>query len=133
MKIVIATCRVANEDHAERLRQYAHVAHHRDVICVAEDFFKLPAGHQAGILAHEIGHMLGDTDSEEEADRQANTAFGIRIRYHSTKWGRELEWLPRSDVDWFYQFVKRAGPFKDEGGEFFVMDVELPKVSAHAS
>ena len=45
-------------------RALAHVDHHPDVICVAHDLSSFPMENQAGILLHEIGHLLDDGDTK---------------------------------------------------------------------
>jgi hypothetical protein len=67
LKVVDATVEYCDEIDAERAwddRAYAHVDHHDSVICVAHAFDELPAEFQAGILLHEVGHLLDDGDTE---------------------------------------------------------------------
>lgn len=57
-------CSEIDADRAFDSRAYAHVDHHPSVICVAHAFDELPADHQAGILLHEVGHLLCDEEDE---------------------------------------------------------------------
>jgi hypothetical protein len=47
-------------------RYYAHVDHEKDVICFADDVGKLDPRKQAGLVLHELGHLLDDVLEETE-------------------------------------------------------------------
>jgi hypothetical protein len=96
---VLHVCDEATKDHAESLRQYAHVGPHGDnVICVAEAFLDLPRDRRDGLLAHEIGHLIADPDgSEEGADAAFEALTGITIRYKDDGDGECLQWLRPED------------------------------------
>ena len=98
-------CEVADRDHVKRKRQYAHTWHIDDkTICVAKAFFSLPIEHKAGLIAHEIGHLLiGPEEHEEyEADLAAMRKFGVVIRYKNSVYGDFLQYLDRKDVKKFF-------------------------------
>lgn len=102
-------CSDADKDHKKRKRQYAHTWHRDNkTICVAEAFFGLPIEHQAGLIAHEIGHLLmGPYYHEEyEADLAAMEVFGIAIRYKTSKYGDFLQYLNKDDVRKFLKEVQ---------------------------
>ena len=90
MKVKVRECKEANREHQRSRRQYCHVGHKKDTICVARAFFYLPESIQVALLAHEIGHLMGG-ESETSANRIANMEFGIRIKYRDTPYGRRLE------------------------------------------
>lgn len=101
-------CKVADKDHKESLRQYAHVYHKKDVICVAPSFFRLPLEHQTGLIAHEVGHLLAgeSEDREYKADEAANSFFKIKIKYKDSPYGERLQYLTvkesRNVLDWMF-------------------------------
>jgi hypothetical protein len=102
MVIVIKNCREADKDHKEYMSQYAHTFHKGDnVICVARAFWKLPIGHQMGLIAHEIGHILaGEREHREyKADEAANRYFGIDIKYKDSEYGYFLQYLNKRDIE----------------------------------
>lgn len=85
---------MATEEHRDSKRQYAHVFHRSNVICVSKGFFSLPETHQLALLLHEAGHVLaGQRGSEADANRAAYEASGVRIYYKDSKYGPELEWI----------------------------------------
>lgn len=127
--IKIQECKTADKEHDKALRQYAHVGHEPGVICVAKAFHGLPDGHYYGILAHEIGHLIAVDDTEEGADKAANYAFGIRIRYRSGRHGEHLEYLTQKDVGWIKQFLD----FLPEGHGHFRLNASLPEARLIAS
>lgn len=99
----IRLCKVAEKDHRHSGRQYAHVNHLPGAICVCRAIWGLPDSHLAGVLAHEIGHLLADNWSEEAADDAVNKAFGITIKYASTDFGDNLQYLQKEDIIKFLQ------------------------------
>lgn len=105
MKIKIRKCKIAEEDHKECKRQYAHVYHYQgsgvrgEIICVVKDFDKLPIEHKMGILAHEIGHLIAGYEADEiTADIVARNTLGVRIRYKNSEHGRNLQFLNKTDI-----------------------------------
>lgn len=98
--IILIQCGIADRDHKNSLRQYAHTLHYRNTICIAGVWAKLPIDYQMGVIAHEVGHLLaGNVEhSEEEADSLANKFFHIRIRYKNGVYGKHLQWLSLNDI-----------------------------------
>jgi len=92
-------CPLADREHAASLRQYAHVFHRTNVICIASAFAGLPETHQLGIALHEVGHVLaGERASERAATRAVERESGIRIEYlDSSSHGDALEWIAVRD------------------------------------
>lgn len=76
-------CPLADKDHAEAERFYAHTFHKPKTICVATAFAGLPPEHQIGILLHEFGHLFGGMN-EAEADLWVQKVLGIDIDYVNT-------------------------------------------------
>lgn len=106
--ITIKPCKLADKDHIESLRQYAHTYHIKgNVICVAGAWATLPIGIQMGLIAHEVGHLLAGhvEHAEEEADRLANKFFGITIRYRNSSYGKNLQYLSDKDTNIVYGWV----------------------------
>ena len=80
-------CPLADKDHAETERFYAHTFHKAKTICVATAFADLPPEHQIGILLHEFGHLFGGMN-EAEADLWVDEVLGIDISYVNT-----IQWV----------------------------------------
>lgn len=80
-------CAAADEEHRMKSRQYAHVFHLPNTICLAKAFIHLPAENKKGILLHEFGHLIygnkGEDGNMEEivADNLIRNYFGIEINY----------------------------------------------------
>lgn len=90
LKVRVRHCKDADRDHRTSIRQYAHVGHRKNVICVAKAFYKLPEKIRAGLVLHELGHLAGAT-GEKQADRLATKLFGIKVKRVNSKYGRNLE------------------------------------------
>lgn len=77
-------CPVAEEDHEEDPRYYAHTfcaLHPKgDTICVARAFEELDDRFKVGILLHEFGHLFGG-HSDADADWWVEEELGIDIHY----------------------------------------------------
>jgi len=106
MKIKVKHCKLADAEHKEEPRIFAHVFHHKDVICVCKAFDKLPIENKTGILWHELGHLLGNKiylygpdDEEIMADMRAQ-AMGIRIWYDKDK----IQWACEDIYHVAYQY-----------------------------
>jgi hypothetical protein len=94
MRVYWKHCRIAQRDHEENRRQYAHTFHYPGTICLAREFWELPKEFRDGILLHEIGHMLaGPEGTEAEATEAAERFFGVEIRYVDSPYGKNLERL----------------------------------------
>jgi len=78
-------CRVAENDHIHEYRQFAHVFHKHDRICVAREICTLPDQNLYGILVHEFGHLFADMEvkghPEVAADSSVYFYLGIMVRY----------------------------------------------------
>lgn len=93
--VTVKICREANKEHADSRRQYAHVFHKRNVICVAREFHFIPDTHRLAILLHEVGHLLvGQKGTEAQASRRAAVESGVPIAYKDSAYGDQLEWIP---------------------------------------
>ena len=94
-------CADADSDHKKSWRQFAHTGCQDGAVCfarAAQD--DLSADEMTGMVAHELGHVVGDTlrfpehakakrsggktpqAVQDEADRIAKEFFGIDIRYN---------------------------------------------------
>lgn len=94
MSYQVLFCEEANADHKHCKRLYAHTFHNAsNVICVCDAIVYLPDEHFAGILAHEIGHLIAGYDADEdEANKIAEKRFGQSIEYkRHTDYGNDLE------------------------------------------
>lgn len=107
MKIKIRICPIADKDHKISKRNYAHVFHHKNTICVAEEFKILPIEYWSGILAHEIGHLLTgmkgcnkfeDIECEIAADKAFTKKSGIKILYKDSSYGKSLQCIDKKDI-----------------------------------
>lgn len=110
--IPIKLCELAEKDHRRSKRQYAHTYHHPRTICVCKAFWDLPKELRAGVLAHEIGHLLfdllGAPDPKDHTERAADHAiwqqFGIAIDYvDDHRHGKRLQYIIPS---WMFVFDK---------------------------
>lgn len=88
-------CKQADREHEQSKRQYAHVGHYLNTICVAHTFCKLPIKYQFGIFYHEIGHILLSSviHTEQDANKIIKQEFGITIKHANSKYGRHLEYV----------------------------------------
>lgn len=116
MKIKIRHCHVADKEHDDCKRQYAHTYHFGsddnfnapEIICVAKSFNNLPIEHQMGILAHEIGHLLAGYEADEiTADIVVRNVLDVRIRYKNSEWGNNLQFLNKKDIKVFEEAIKK--------------------------
>lgn len=77
-------CSMVARDHesgSDAGRAWAHTNHVEDTICVHPGFDTgLDDEHQAGILLHEIGHILRPGD-EMMADTAVKSLLGVTIEY----------------------------------------------------
>jgi hypothetical protein len=103
-------CKIVEADHKGSKRQYMHVGHHPDTICIAKSVWGLPPSHFTGLLAHEIGHLLAiahwNDHREFMADRAAQIFLGVDIKYASTDYGENLQYLSGGDIDRFWKVSK---------------------------
>ncbi len=76
-------CPLADEDHQDDWRVYAHTLHLPMVICIAQAFERLSDAHKCGILLHEFGHLYAG-DGEADADLWVELATGIDLDYVET-------------------------------------------------
>lgn len=98
MIYAVEICRDADREHEKSQRQYAHVYHRQNVICVARDFYKLPNRHRLALLLHEVGHLLaGRGGGEMAADRAAYDLSGVKIYYEDGRYGEQLESIKPED------------------------------------
>lgn len=87
-------CHLAEKDHVEAERYYAHTFHLVNAICVCEAFSELPTGTQYGILLHEFGHLYGGRE-ECDADLWPDERLGVEIGYK----GDGVQWVKPSIVE----------------------------------
>jgi hypothetical protein len=109
LKIKLKHCKIAEADHKECKRQYAHTYHYEskndsfesgEIVCIAKAFNSLPIEYKMGILAHEIGHLIAGYEADEiTADITARNALGVRIRYKNSEHGRNLQFLNKADTE----------------------------------
>ena len=97
--IKVKLCQLAKKHHEESPRQFAHVFHKRNTICVTPEFYDLPQTYQAGILLHEIGHfqLSRFKHSEEDADEFAQEMSGVEIIRKSYRGMKKLECVRLSE------------------------------------
>ncbi len=110
MIVRLRGCRDADSDHVRSRRQYAHTGHYKDTICLASTFLSLPLSHQAGLFAHEIGHIImmkrRKDHNEPDADKAAERFLGVTIRYATTTpWGEDLQYLNREDTKKLFRAI----------------------------
>lgn len=86
-------CEQANKEHAKSKRQYAHVFHKKNTICIADAFYDLPTKHRIGIQLHEIGHLLSPDSGEFGADLAIKKYYNIEIKYKDSQYGKRLQYV----------------------------------------
>lgn len=93
----VKPCPLAQKHHKESSRQFAHVFHRKNTICVTPEFYELPQGYQLGILLHELGHLAlkGKNHSEEDADSIAFLMSGALIERRTYRGMKGLEYINR--------------------------------------
>lgn len=98
MLVKMRHCALAEKEHREKLRWYAHTYHYENTICVCNAFWDLPKDNREAIILHEIGHLAaGPSGNEQDANNAAEALFGTKIRYADSPYGRKLETLKRSN------------------------------------
>ncbi len=95
-------CARADSDHRKSWRQFAHTGCQEDAVCFARAANdELTVGEMTGMVAHELGHVVGDTlrfpehakafkkaggrtpqSVQDEADRISKEFFGIEVKYN---------------------------------------------------
>lgn len=81
MKFTVKLCPLARKHHQESARQFAHVFHRKNIICVTPEFYDLPQTFRVGILLHELGHIAFQDykHSEREADNIIRVISGVQV------------------------------------------------------
>lgn len=103
-------CSLARKHHEASCRSFAHVFHHRNTICIAPAFNKLPAEFRAGILLHELGHLSyehSERHSERDADAMGFTLSGIQIHRRTYRGARNLEVISARDLPRAWRFISQ--------------------------
>lgn len=79
--------------HDRNQRRYAQVAPYERPphFELAPQAVYLPAPNRRGLLAHEVGHVLDPEGSEDDADRAAHEAIGVKIGYDHRWPGKGLQ------------------------------------------
>lgn len=88
-------CPLADREHEESWRRFAHTLHRYDTICFAAAAeTELTDRELYGILAHEFGHLIADRlnapahldgsdeDAQAEADLAAAVILDVPVRYN---------------------------------------------------
>lgn len=96
---VTFNCDLLDKDHKRRKRIYAHAFHGgRNCICVHTDLAALRPEKIAGILVHEMGHVMSGVDgefAEPTADEWIRRNLDIEIHYDLKD---TLEYLEPKDM-----------------------------------
>lgn len=82
-------CGQADEEHRKKASSYAHVLDKSKYICVSHKIKDLGEEQIAGIIAHEIGHLIIAATAEKQCERRADAHFyfftDIKISYDKNK------------------------------------------------
>jgi len=88
-------CPFAEDDHKKDPRVFAHTNCQKNTVCASPRLLHLPLPVQAGILAHELGHLLAyhwwKDWREEAADGVVFTYLGGQIEYKPPLYLQELK------------------------------------------
>jgi len=79
-------CALARRAHADSKRFLAHTFHSVNTICLVPAINKLPLPKLAGIIVHELGHILSNVNvqgAEPVADEWVRERLGLDILYDS--------------------------------------------------
>lgn len=80
-------CPIAEKAHAENKRFLAHAFHAKNTICLMPAVARLPLHKLAGVVVHELGHILSgvreDGIAEPAADEWVREHLGLSILYDS--------------------------------------------------
>ena len=109
MKLKVELCPLAKRHHLESGRQFAHVFHRKNTICVTPEFYNLPQVYRVGILLHELGHVAlqeGTDHSEAEADGIITILCGIRIHRRTYRGLKRLEVIERAQMSRAMDFLE---------------------------
>lgn len=106
--LTVRICERAELEHEESPRQFAHIFHHANQICVAPQFYDLPQTYQVGILLHEIGHygLKDHRHGEKDADYMAFLLSGVHVLRRSWKGAKRLEAVRKEDVGEAKRFLR---------------------------
>lgn len=109
MKIKVQLCPLAKKHHQESPRQFAHVFHRRDTICVTPEFYNLPQLYRLGILLHECGHLnlFSRGHSEQEADEMAEIISAVPIHRRTFRGMKNLEHVANKDRGRAMDFLRK--------------------------
>jgi hypothetical protein len=97
---MIRICVLANHDHADSPRVFAHTLHVEEYICVSHNFELLADSYQFGIMFHEFAHLfceyLYEEHTEEDADDFSRIELGIPLVYDTSL---EVQCIPLDDLE----------------------------------
>lgn len=109
MKYKLKLCPLARQHHAESARQFAHVFHRSNTICITPEFHDLPQSYRLGILLHELGHIAmtykTKPHSEAEADAMIEIISGVHIHRRTYRGLKRLECVERAQMSKAGQFI----------------------------
>lgn len=101
------TCLRLNIDHKNNQRFYAHAhapVRRENVVCVHPEIVNLVPHKVAGIVLHEIGHVMSgeweEQSSEPRADDWVRNALGIEVLYDSADTIEYLDKAGMTALDW---------------------------------
>ena len=86
-----------DKTHRRNCRRYAEVDPESLHFYFAPQIIGLSHAHQAGLIMHELGHVLckdmAGGGTEDDADRAAEETFGVKIRYDRRWPGKGLQYV----------------------------------------
>ena len=107
MKLTLRLCRQAQQEHRQSCRQFAHVFHVENRICVTPEFYELPQTYRMGILLHELGHIAlqSHDHSEAQADEIVFIMSGVRLHRRTYRGMKRLECIERAQTTRARRFI----------------------------
>jgi hypothetical protein len=101
-RVKLRWCKLADQEHDARWRQFMHYGHEKSTICYAEATEDLDDEYKVGLIAHELGHAAAELlgfwrkHSETDANRLGSAILGGMVRYrgeHKLEWAEVPLWL----------------------------------------
>lgn len=108
-KMKLEVCPHVCQEHLNSARQFAHVFHKRNTICVVPQIDDLPQSYMLGIIIHELGHVACAhiPHTEAQADLMAQIISGVEVQRRDYRKLKNLEYVAPADIEKARRFLAR--------------------------